>query len=67
MSQPETTDTPEFDRLVKRLRGIRNFHVDWDPSASELTPEQRAAEINRMLDEVDAGNFEPLDFKDSYR
>ena len=58
------TDTPELDRLVKRLRGARNFHVEWGPRAAELTAEQRAAEVNRALDEVEACNCEPLDFED---
>lgn len=52
------TDTPELDRLKSRLfhtdgLRVRNIHVSWGPLAHTLTPEQRAAEINRALDEVE--------------
>lgn len=45
----------EIERLKERLAGVRNFHVSWGPEAHKLTPEQRAAEINKALDQRDAG------------
>lgn len=48
----------EIERLRKRLSGARNFRVFWGDDARRLTPEERATEINRMLDRIDAGDCE---------
>lgn len=58
------TDTPELDKLKARLfhadgLGVRNFHVSWGPLAHTLTPEERAAQINKALDDVERQLLEP--------
>lgn len=45
---------PEMKRLLERLKGV-HFHVDWEPGAQSLTPEERAAELNRCFDEIENG------------
>jgi hypothetical protein len=52
------TDTPEFDRLWGRLNGVKNFHVDWGAEAEKMTREEKAAELNRALDAIEAGEHE---------
>jgi hypothetical protein len=47
------TETPEMDRLTERLKGAKNFHVDWGPEAWKMTREERAAELNRALDSLE--------------
>jgi hypothetical protein len=54
----------EIDKLVKRLSGVKNFHVSWGPEAHKLSSEQRAKAINDIMDEIDARNYEPMDFPD---
>jgi hypothetical protein len=61
------SETPELDRLKDRLAGARNFHVSWGPEAHTLTPEQRAAEINKALDQRDSGAARMTGFPKSGR
>lgn len=55
------TNGAEMKRLLKRLEGAKNFHVDWEPGAASLTVEERAAELNRAFDEIDSGRSKPID------
>lgn len=62
----------EMERLINRLCHnpdfkLTGFHVSWGPDAHLLTPEERAAELNRAMDAVDRGEFTVLDFNDSKR
>lgn len=54
-----------MERLLERLKGVRHIHVDWEPSAAHLTPEERAKILNDAFDEVDSGRAMRLDFGDS--
>lgn len=46
-------------RLVKkREEGMLDCHVTWGPSAHLLTQEQRAGHVNRLMDAIDAGDYE---------
>lgn len=54
------TDT---EWLKRRLcddegRALVNFHVSWGPRAASMSPEERAAVVNRVIDQVAAGDFE---------
>lgn len=66
-----TTDTlptgrgPELQRLIDRLTGdptkrLKAFNVWWGPEAHALTTEQRAAAINRVLDQIERGETEDV-------
>jgi hypothetical protein len=41
---------------------VKNFHVDWGEDAAKMTAEERAAEINRVFDAIEAGDYEEIDF-----
>lgn len=58
---------PEEQRLIDRLKDCNGFHVWWTPEAANLTPEERAKELNDALDQVDAGHSKVLEFGDSRR
>jgi hypothetical protein len=50
---------PQTERLRARLfddpdKKLVDMHVSWEPGAEALTPEQRAAVINDMLDQGEA-------------
>lgn len=50
----------ELERLKQRLHGTKNFHVSWGPEAHLLTTEQRAAELNKAFDAIEAGDYEDI-------
>jgi hypothetical protein len=55
----------EIDKLTSRLfdrpgRTHIGFSVSWGPDAHLLTPEQRAAELNRVMDAIERGDYEPM-------
>lgn len=56
-------DGPEVTRLIRRLADMktRNFGVLWGDKAAEVSAEDRAREINRALDAIEAGDFDVLD------
>lgn len=61
---PRRTYGPEITRLAGRLVGpgsmeVKAFHVDWVPG-STASPEERAAEVNRLIDQLEAGDFEDV-------
>ncbi len=61
---PRQSYGPEITRLAGRLIGpgsikVKAFHVDWMPG-STASPEERAAEVNRVLDQLEAGDFEDI-------
>lgn len=49
------SEAPEQDRLLARLNESRvvSAHVSWGPEAENLTPEQRAAAINNIMDQAE--------------
>lgn len=51
----------ELERLTERLRTARNFNVWWGPDAASLSVEERAALLNRILDDREAGRLQPVD------
>ena len=55
----------EVERLQKRLIDMKvtRFHVTRGEKPS--TPEEIAAEVNRCLDKMEAGELEPLELLDS--
>jgi hypothetical protein len=67
-SKPTTASQhgPEIARLLSRLfdnpkRRLRHMHVSWGDKAHEMTVEERAAAINRMLDDHDeSGRCVPI-------
>jgi hypothetical protein len=63
-SVPRRSYGPEVARLAGRLVGpgsmkVKAFHVDWVPG-STASPEERAAEVNMVLDQLEAGDFEDI-------
>ena len=62
----------EMERLIDRLchnpkRKLLGFSVFWGDDAHLLTPEERAAELNKVMDAVDRGEFREFKFNDSKR
>jgi len=57
----------EVEKLAARFKkmGVTDFKVA--RGEKPATPEQLAAEINRSLDRIEAGDFEVLDFNDIHR
>lgn len=54
--------TPQMDRLVARFEkmkaeGLRDFKFTLDPTKPTGTAEELAAELNDVLDAVDAGEY----------
>ena len=56
------SEGPEEARLIKRLfenddpsKNVLNFHVSWGDDAHKVTREQRAAQINSALDQIENG------------
>jgi hypothetical protein len=47
----------EMDRLKQRLVGVKQFHV-FPGTNPNVTLEEMAAELNRALDRLEAGDFE---------
>lgn len=54
------------DALRARLRamGAANFTVTWDSEQPRPTAVEAAAEINRVLDAIEAGDYEDITFGD---
>ncbi len=52
----------ELERLKERLGGrFKNFRVTWGPEAHKLTQEERAAQLNKFFDAIEAGDCENID------
>lgn len=45
---------PEFEKLVERLKGCSNFRLSRGDQWNDYTPEDRAAGINKGLDQSNA-------------
>ncbi len=59
----------EMERLKERLfpkdgPHIKNIHIEWGPEAHRLTPDERAGAVNKVLDQLEAGDFEIDHFED---
>ena len=58
------TAGPEQAKLAMRYKDMKleKAHISWDTNAIELTPEERAAVLNKMLDSVreDEANIVPI-------
>jgi len=50
----------EIERLTKRMAdmGVRNFNALWGDKAHLISAEERAAELNKSFDRIEAGDFE---------
>jgi hypothetical protein len=62
---------PEMTRLLDRLYGnpkrrVVHFNAWWGPNAHKLTVEERAATINRWLDEIEEGRATPVSFDEDF-